>query len=404
MKKNWKKTTIYLVLIILISLQTQAALLGVNKVQLEFNDVLRGGYSQNTITTSIGSAQDVAVYYEARGDIADWVSFLPEEQPIIINENNTGTITVIVEPPIDTQIGTYEGTLVIQTGQLGQIQGNVGTNVVVAFEVKLKVTVTDTQILSCAVGGIQLLDTEIEQEIPLISSFSNIGNVRIQPELQLKIYDQDENKLIKEITYESNQEIIPTTTKRIEDKIKNELQPGQYWADIKSPVCEGSQYLTFSILEKGGISDQGEFIRLETETWAAKNQIIPITAHFKNRGARTVTAQFKGIIEKDNKIIDTIQSEKIDVDPDEKIEIQTLYTIPELGQYQVKGRITYNNKITTEKGTIINVATTEEPKQQNTDKYLSIILTIIVIVIGIFLFLILKNKKNQKNKKHKIKW
>jgi hypothetical protein len=405
MKKQKIITTLILSIILIIIINTgiaQAALLGVNRARLNYENVLRGGYAEQQITISMGSPNNIQVYYEARGEIADWITIEPKEGTLLVNENNPGILNVIVEPPTDARVDTYEATILITTGALGNITSQMGTNVVVAFEVKITVNITDTQIISCTAGGISLNTIEINEENTLIANIKNTGNVRIRPQFEMKIYSQMHEKLIKEYNYRHDEEITPTKTSTIQNKINLGLEPGQYWAEITEPVCGAKSLITFSVLDRGGISDEGELVMLRTNTWASTNEIIPITATFKNHGTRTVSAQFKGIITKDGKIIKIIESDIIDARPDEEITLEMYHTAQETGQYRVQGRVHYNQKVTYERGTIINVNEESKIRKQGIiTEPITIIFSIIIIIITTLLLLILKKKKETKKRKHR---
>lgn len=391
------RLVLFLLLVLIIAPVVHAVVIGVNKVSLEFNDVLRNGYSENTFIVSSGTEQPVAIYYEARGDIADWIRFEPEEQPVYAFNDNPQTIRVIVEPPSDARVDTYTGKILVYSGPLGEIQGNVGAAVEVAYELNVDVQITDTQIVSCGASGFDLLDAEIEREIPFFASFYNAGNVRLRPEFVIQVYDQLQEKLVTTLEFRASKDVLPTMSERIEGSIEHELEPGQYWAIISSPVCEDTMStLTFNILEKGGISEKGEIVRIENENRFKMDEVIPINVYFKNTGERTVSAQFKGVITKDGKIVDVINSETLDVDPDEVTIFEILYTPKELGQFLVNGRVYFNNKITFEKGSIFNVEEGSS-KEDSNNILLSVVLSIIVIFIGVMLFLILRKKKRRKH-------
>ncbi|MCC7574005.1 hypothetical protein KO361_00230 [Candidatus Woesearchaeota archaeon] len=390
---------ISIVLVMILSQNTEASILGVNRARLNFENVLRGGYAEQQITVSMGSERAIQVFYEAKGEIADWITLEPRDEHLIVTENNPGIINVIVEPPSDARVDTYEGTIIISTGPVGEITSQIGTNIVVAFEVKITVTITDTQIISCTAGGINLDTIEINEENTITATIRNTGNVRIRPLFEMKIFSQLQEQLIKEHAYRHDAEIIPTKTEIINNKINLGLEPGQYWAEITEPICGNKATITFSVLERGGISDEGNLITLRTKTWATTNEIVPITAKFKNQGTRTVSAQFKGVILKDGKIIKIIESETINVPRNEEIDIEMFYTPEEPGQYQVKGRIHYNQKVTQERGTIINVNTETKTQKTNTN-IVTLTYSIIIITITTLLFLILRKKKKKKRKKN----
>lgn len=384
--------------ILLINLRIgECAQLGVNRVSLTYNDVLRGGYAEDKVVITIGSEESIPVFFEAKGDIADWIRFEPMKGPIFVNMDNSGRLKIIVEPPNDARVGTYEGKVLITTGSLGKVESSMGSSVEVAFEIKIEVSISDTQILSCNSGGFEIKDSEIGEAIEFSATVLNNGNVRIRPMIEFKIFDQMQEKEILSTNYTAKNEVLPTTSQEILDRIELELPEGQYWAEIRCPDCAGDGAMkTFSILEKGGISDIGEFVRIENSPWAKTGELIPITAYFRNRGERSVYTQFKGTISKDGKIVQVLESDFITVAPQETVPIDMFFKPNEIGQYKINGRIYYNNKITFQKGSIINVNQDTDFKDSNHELLLSIIFTFLIIIIATFIFLLIKRKKRKK--------
>ena len=209
------RSVFLLLLLLILAPNVHAVVIGVNKVSLEFKDVLRNGYSENNFIVSSGTSQPVAVFYEARGDIADWIRFEPEVQPVFAFNDNPQTIKVIVEPPADARVDSYSGSILVYTGPLGEVQGNVGAAVEVAYELDVHVQITDTQIISCGASGFDLLDTEIEKEIPFFASFFNAGNVRLRPEFVVEVYDQLQENLVATFNVRNSKEILPTISERL---------------------------------------------------------------------------------------------------------------------------------------------------------------------------------------------
>lgn len=391
------KFVFLLLLLLIFAPGVHAVVIGVNKVSLEFNDVLRNGYAENTFIVSSGSTQSVAVYYEARGAIADWIRFEPVEKPVFVFNDNPQIIKVIVEPPSDARVDSYNGKILVYTGPLGEVKGNMGAAVEVAYELNVDVKITDTQIISCGASGFDLLDAEINKEIPFFASFYNGGNVRLKPEFVVEVYDQFQENLLTTFNVRASKDVLPTMSERIENFINHELEPGQYWAFISEPVCGSSKStLTFNILERGGISERGEIVRIENANRFGLGEVVPINVYFRNTGERVVSAQFKGVITSGGRVVDVINSDVLDVAPNEVSVFEMLYPTKEEGQFLINGRVYFNNKITFEKGSIFNVEAGYSSLEKESDYLLAVVLSIIVIFIGVVLFLILRRKKRRK--------
>jgi hypothetical protein len=143
----------------------------------------------------------------------------------------------------------------------------------------------------------------------------------------------------------------------------------------------------------GGSSvDTGELLRIDSQSWAKIGDIVPITAVFKNTGQRTVSAKFKGVITSDNKIIQTIDSEFYDIPAGEIGSIKIYFTPKKFGQYIISGQILYNNKLSFEKSTVLNVNEGIEAPGFNW----TYVLIFLVLIIIILLLLIRIRRKQHK--------
>ena len=389
---------LFFLLVLFGSSFVDGALLGVNRASLSFNNVLRSGYAEQQVTVTIGQPNDVLVSFEARGEIADWIRFEPAEQSFLVNEDNPGVINVIVEPPLDARVDDYSGMVFISTGALGNISSPMGTNVIVAFEVDVSVSLTDTQILSCSAGGFSLSDFEIGGEGEFRASVKNSGNVRVRPSFGVKVFSQMQDELLIEYEFSSDSEVIPTRSGVVEELISFDLEPGQYWAEISEPVCGSRSTLTFSVLERGGISDVGEFSRLSAKTWASVGEIIPVVASFKNDGSRTVSAQFKGTVSKDGVILDVLESDTINVPAGEEVDLEVFYVPEELGHYRVSGRVHFNNKVSFERSSVFNVNEESSSDVSGGSDMLVLFLSVLIVIFALLVFLILRKKKRKRKR------
>ncbi|HYD03881.1 MAG TPA: hypothetical protein VEC16_06315, partial [Alphaproteobacteria bacterium] len=138
------------------------------------------------------------------------------------------------------------------------------------------------------------------------------------------------------------------------------------------------------------------FLRLDNNAWAAVGDVVPVTAVFKNTGERTVSAKFKGVVTLDNKIVETLDSEFYDIPPGEIGNIEMYFTPEKYGQYIISGRILYNNKLSYEKSSVLNVNTGTE----KTGNAWVFVLVLIIIVIVILLLLIRIRKKRREIHHH----
>ena len=383
-------------IIFLIALSSVSATgLSVNKAAMDFKNVLKGGYAEDTVYVASDSDYDIPLSYQVLGDVKDWISFEPDINKtnitLYISKTHGQTLKVIIQPPTDTPAGNYTGNVRVMTGTFNRPEGPYGSQLQAAFMITIRVEVTGNQLLSCNVGGISIPDTEIGKVIEYSMTVVNDGNVRIRPNVSIDFWNQDQTKLVmNKASNFNNQEILPTTSQLLFTNFDNTLRIGQYWAYATIAPCGRSELVSFSVVEKGSIVDNGELVRIENKPWASIGEIVPVIAYFRNTGVRPVSAKFKGVVLLDNRIVENIDSDYYDIAPGDLNNITVFFTPQKLGQYYISGRILYNNKLSFEKSSILNVNSGTE--QAGFNMWYAVIIIVIVIIILLLLIIIRKKR------------
>lgn len=370
--------------------------LGVSPGRINFNNMLKDGYAEQYVTISTSTNEIVTAHYKLEGEVADWVSFEPDEEQFAMSFSEPYKLKVITTPPGDVAVGTYGGRLTFTTDHLGSASTGMGSIIRAEIISRIEVTITDEQIVGCRGGAVSISDVEEGFPLELRFSVENKGNVRLRPVVALEVLDQLQRNVVlsKEFVGE---EVLPTTLKSYAFSIDDVLDVGQYWArvtirsnDEDNKDCYTNKLITFSVVERGSIADQGILEKVSSKTWAFVNEIIPIRAIFKNTGERNVDARFKGEIVKGKDIVELLESDELRVSPGESIEFTTFFQPLEPGRYVVNGRVLYNNKLTFEKGTVINV--NYAPQIQGV-KIVPILLYL--LILGIIVILIYRIRKER---------
>jgi hypothetical protein len=372
-----------------------AVSIGVSPGRLQFPEMLKSGYAERTVTVSTDSTSELLAHFEKDGDIKDWIRFEPYDEFFSLTLNNPYKVKVIVEPPADAKNGSYYGKLRFVTDRFGQITGRAGGFVKAAVQMDIDVNVTGVEVLKCRSGGFTILDTE--QGFPIVFSATvvNDGNVRIRPKISIDIWDQFQTNLILSKDF-SEDEVLPTVTKTISKQLSSQGLPiGQYWATISVGDCKASDILTFSIVEKGGIVDKGTLVEINNKPWVYVGEPVQINSIFNNDGMRTVTSQFKGNIKLDDKIVQVIESDLVDVPSHDSTTFTSYFTPEKPGRYIIQGRVHFNNKITFEKSSVINV----NPVLQASGKIgvIQLLIYIVIVTAIIYLIRIIVKEKRRKN-------
>lgn len=377
------------VLLMVIVPNAHAVALGVNRASINFEDVLRGGYAEEVVTVTTDSQDMIEGEARLEGEAGAWINFSASR--FNFSKDSPYELHVIVQPPIDAQVQTYPINMTIITGGIAHTDGKMGTTVRASFRIPILLKMSGTEHLLCTGGGIDVLDTEVGRALDVKVGILNRGNVRIDPNITVEIWNKDQSKMIDSKTVDFGSRISPTTTQSVVSSLSFDLEASQYWAKVNVPMCDYSDLRTFDVLSPGGIKDDGEFLRIDAPAWANTGDIIPIKAYFRNKGARGLRAVFKGTISRadDSSIVKVISTDEYVVDPDATAEMDTYFNPAVGGQYIISGKVFYNNKLTVERNTLINVNGSPVPEKNN---YTLIVIVVLAIVILLLLIMIRRKK------------
>ena len=178
-------------------------------------------------------------------------------------------------------------------------------------------------------------------------------------------------------------------------RISNSLDVGQYWANLEVEECNAADFLTFSVVEKGGIIDKGALSGILSKPSALVGETVEFIAKFINNGERAVTAKFKGAIRLEDKIVNVIETEEMIIPAGETGDISIFFTPEEPGRYTLTGRVVYNKKLTFEKGASLDV----NPREEEKKKFEILPLILYVIIIITIWFIARKILKERKKKR-----
>jgi hypothetical protein len=388
--RHMRKLLAFILLFVIGAHSAAAASIGASPASINLGDVLRNGYAETEVIISTGSAEMVFGHLVTNGDVGSWLSFRPNTTDFNVTLNKPRTIKVIVTPPSDVPVGTYSGSLVITGDTMGDIAGRAGSIVKASIVLPISIGLTGKQMRSCTAGAFDFEDVEEGSPLVMWATVRNSGNVRISPLIKLSIWDNLKERVVmtKEVRAK---EVMPTVTDRSFVTIEHDLPIGQYWVEASMPECGFEALLTFSVIQKGGISDKGEMTELKVQSTALVGETVPITGVFYNKGTSLVTAQFKGSVRKGDRTVQLVNSDSVEVAAGQVEKLLTYFTPTETGEYTITGRALYNNKYTYEKSAKFKVVGEKAA-------YTPLPLIIFLVLIAAALFFVRKiiQRKRQK--------
>lgn len=398
--KKLKKILIFVLISLLLISFVNAVSIGISPGRLRFEEVLREGHAERTLTITTSSEQTLTGHFKVTGDIKDWLSFDPNSTSFSLSRDDPYKLKVKINPPSDVRTGNYSGHIEFITDTVGNVPGRAGGVVKTAVIMIVNSEITGEEFVECRAGAFNIKDTEVDFPLEVSWNMINDGNVRLRPTVKVDIWDQLQENILssKEII---GDEILPTTQQQMLRRINHDLDVGQYWANVEVEECNAAGFLTFSIVEKGGIVDKGYIGDILHKPWAYTGETIEIIVRFVNQGERSVNSKFKGNIRLDDRIVKIIETEEVIVPSGQNGDFVVYFTPETSGRYVLTGRVVYNNKLTFEKGSVINV--NDAPREEKEKGFDILPLLIYVVIIITILFIIRKILKESKRKKHRRK-
>jgi hypothetical protein len=373
--------------------------LGISPASVDFPNVLRGGYSERWIVISADSDRPILAEVDTLGDIKEWINF--SVQVFNVSKGNPYYLKVSVIPPLDTPNGNYTGFLRVKTGDMGSgVEDHFVGIVKSTLNLKISLIVTDIESLECSVSSLSVDSAEQGDDILFHADISNNGNVKLRPNVNIGLWDQEQISKVGNFEFHLD-EILPTTKANFTLRVKSSgLEIGQYWAEFLSRECYFSQTLTFDILKEGALKASGILSGIATKKSAQLGETVLLLAKFKNTGEKEIDAQFKGQISKDGKIVQILDSEKVNVGILRTNDFSFYFTPGKTGKYVISGRVYYSGKKTFESSTTIDIFSKKF-------KFSSLILPLVYLFLALLIFYmgfkIRKERKAYSEKLRRIK-
>ncbi len=373
-----------------------------------FSKVLRGGYAEQEIYLYNPEEIITDIEISAGGPFANWIFFHPGKK-FSIPAKSSYRLKAYIEPPADIANGVYNGTIYVlsKPRRIPVVEGY-GLSIETAITLFVFVDITGEQIIRYGVKSISAETAEEGDPISFTFTGMNTGNVRTSPVARIEIYNWNRSALMKRESF-TLEETLPTTERTyVVNVSSNGLSEGQYWANVSVLVSGnliGSDLKTFDIVKKGSLARTGELLHVSVNTpWARTGDIVRIDPVFKNTGQVPASAKFKGEVYIDEMLLDTLESDVIEIQPGASANLTVYYTPKRPGRYTVSGAVYYSGKITYEKGTVINVLPLGSlPEEANPiEKNLSFAGAAILIILTL-LYLAHSSRKNNASKYESIK-
>ena len=273
------------------------------------------------------------------GEAGSWITFT-DEKYAFLPELET-KIPFYVTVPEGTEDGTYTAKIALLAADSGE-EGSILQNSIVSY---IPVTISVSSIqksASLAVDSFTVYNAEeSDDNVYFDAVVSNQGNVGDTQDIQIEIYDAEGTIVYTQTIHSS---FVAYEQKDIMASFPEELDTGKYYARVL--IGDASKSTSFSIVPEGSLKRKGEIIALDTAV--TKDNLVTITAYFKNTGESVVDAHLSGTVSQNGETVESFESDSQVLGPEQYTRFSYSYSELLSGSYMVDAEIDYGNFVLAE--------------------------------------------------------
>ncbi|KPJ55184.1 hypothetical protein AMJ47_01570 [Parcubacteria bacterium DG_72] len=368
--------------------------LGISPSRIIIEHLLRDSHYEKTFVLSRSEPkEDLNFRVLVEDSIKDWITIDQGTEFTMPAGQQRFPITIIVEPPPDTPNGSYGGNIRLISAPRAQEElGGSSAVTSLAAVIQSNFTVTGEQVLEYSILAINIKLVEEESPIGITLTINNTGNVKARPtKVHVDIYDK-----FKEIFLESYDitEMGFVDAFRKDDiiiEIPNKLSAEQYWAVVsvyRDNILLEEESVVFEIVEAGSLEKQGilKELLIDKEEFGLA-EVVKITGLFENTGQVILSAKLVLEINKDDKLIDLIEGELVEIDVNGTKNLVAFFKPPEIGKYTIKGYAIYSGKTSSSKELRFKVKSSSLVASIGSGPIGAIGAIILLIIVGIGMFI-----------------
>jgi hypothetical protein len=240
---------------------------GISPAGLTLKDVLRGTTIEKVIVLSRNNPnEDLLIQAQAEGKVADWVQLERGNQFTYPAGEKQFPVKVTINIPRTTANGTYTGSIRFtgsspQSCEGGDCQGS-SVGVATGALADVEVIVTDKEIRSFRILGIQVDKARANEKLALVLFLENDGNVNIQPDhIVVDLFDKFHKMQLGSFTVSKfDGEVMPQNSGPVKAIIPWIPEIENYWAEVsvfnyKNQLIT-KESLAFEVEKSGAETDQ----------------------------------------------------------------------------------------------------------------------------------------------------
>ena len=400
----------------------QALGVAVGPTKIDINDAIRGGEYERLIRIFNPSPEDTEYTLAVEGTAANWTSFFysdpekPVGSKLLIPGESNVPVLMKIKVPDDIANDTYTAKIIVKTAP-PESQGETGVSTILQAISLLTIEVQGEQIRDGEVIRISIVDTEVGIPARIETLFKNTGNVKVQPRIDCVILKGTEK--ITEISQADTEIGVEVQDTIVVEWNTDNQREGEYTARVSVYLDDrllSTIDIPFELLPPGTLTKEGEFVSFYYEGQPLLNSLVKLTGVFSSTGKVASYASLIAEIYLDDELVDIVESEKNLAPVGQKVGVSVYYTFEKVGNYTIKGVISYDGKRTDTKEIDLVIGTETNQEESNSgeannengntagntsNSFLTIglpIIIVVLVILGVSVFYFLKkNKRTNKS-------
>ncbi|HLP80214.1 MAG TPA: hypothetical protein VK158_06250 [Acidobacteriota bacterium] len=365
--------------------------LGLTPADVNFNDVLSGGYAEVEYQVMTDSASPITVLLVPLDNSSsrDWLVYEPEPRYVNISAAQPFVGKVKLTVPDGVAPGEYEVLNKFSVLQPLAEGGDTTAQLTIGLAQKIVINVTEQRISGCQIYSYSIGDEVLQSKtMPTSILIKNFGNVQLTTSINYKIATVEGATVFSE---QIPVTLNPTVAETVPVVMQTQnLQPGQYVVSVDVPVCNYNSAAKQIYVSSPG-EERSRGVITQVDSLNRVQGVVPeeIKVHFVNEGRTTITARLVGKLLKDNVVVQTFTSEDVIVNPASST-IFTEEVVPKTsGRHTLEVYVDYNGLRTPPESTIINFIAPEG--EGNSFPIGKVLIGVVIVVLAALVIMKRKN-------------
>ncbi len=392
-----KKFMILILSFLFVLSSANAFSIGVSPSRIDISNKLPGETFEAVLNIQNPNDFDINIKYQTTGDLADW--FVLDDIKTIESRSQE-QITVIIRIPDDALNKRYNGYLIF-VGSTDTVEREGGSAISTGIGIRFDVGVIGDNFARIEVKELNAYSTFSNFPVNVDMLIKNTGTISLNLNYDFEIWNYEKTQRFHREKIDGK-EIFPD--KEIFENIElrtQRLNPGEYTIItsfyFKNDLMNKLER-TFTIYGEDEVFSEIELLELNFNEKVDLGEVVNINALFKNNWDKMISPHVKFFIHDiNNNLIEVIETESREVNPDNTEIFETEFTFEKGGIYTISARGFYRDFYTNELQSDIEVTSY---RVIHTRKEESIFLFYILIfsALAVVIYMIINNGKKRKKK------